>query len=378
MTIRVALLNGNWYPQTGGGIVHVDELGRRLVQEHGCDVTVITKQTLDTGADFELPEGMNLKQVQGTDSSKRIWNELRYFIGILSQVKSNEYDIVHGHTNTTAFPLQLIGAVSDAKSILTVHGANLDLSVTFAGSRLDIAYSYARRLILKHFRYDAVVSVSDELREVLSEFHPVVRFIPNGVNVNDFPMPSGYGEKQILFVGRLRPKKNASDAVRAMAIVREEHPEAVLHIVGEGPMREDIEATIERVGLRENVVMHGYVDDEALYELYGRCSMFVLPSEWEGHPLVLLEAWASGMVVVGTNVEGIREFMDDRFGELVPLNDSKALGQTLSQLLEDSRNTEERGVVAREFVQCEYSWESTVERTYELYRDLAYQKTPDR
>lgn len=366
---RVALLNGNWYPQTGGGIVHVDELARRLVAEHGCEVDIITKRTAPED-DRQVPDGASLAQIAGTDSSFRPLNELRYTSGVVDYVRQREFDIVHAHTNTATFPLQMVGLLDDARTVFTVHGANLDLSVTFTGSVLDYVYTAIRRTILQRFRYDAVVSVSRELADVLSSHHERVRFIANGVDVNAFPDPAGYGNKKLLFVGRLRPKKNPTDIVRAMRHVTERHPDAMLHIVGEGPLYDDVTDSVRQFGLEEHVTVHGYVDDKTLHQLYEACSMFVLPSDWEGHPLVLMEAWASGQPVVGTNVEGIREFVDEGYGELVPPNDPEALGETLSELLANRDTVATMGTDARSFVKSEYSWRSTVEKTYKLYCEM--------
>jgi glycosyltransferase involved in cell wall biosynthesis len=370
--MNVALLNTNWYPQTGGGIVHVEELAKRLGRDHGCDVDILTQETSCDPVEGKsrFPDGVSLTQISGTDSRFRIANELRYTVGVLNHVRGSDYDIVHAHTNTATFPLQFLRFSDEVKTLLTVHGAHLDLSVTFTGSALDYVYTAVRRVILKHFDYDALISVSSELSDVLSPYHENVHFIPNGVNVEEFPEPGEYEEKSILFVGRLRPKKNPQDLVRAMTVVLDEHPDATLDIVGEGPLYDEIKQLTDQLSVSDNVIIHGFVDEQTLYDLYNRCSVFVLPSDWEGHPLVLMEAWASGQPVVGSNVEGIREFVSEGYGELVPLNDSEALGETLSELFVDMDALEELGVDARSFVESEYSWNTTVDQTYRLYREL--------
>lgn len=370
--MQVALLNGNWYPQSGGGIVHVEELANRLATNHGAAVDIIAKQTSIAEDDEteRLADGVRLIQVSYTDTSSRVLNELRYTQAAVQQVRQGSYDIVHAHTNTAAFPLQVLRLIDKGATILTVHGAQLDLSVTFTGSALDTVYTHIRRLILTRFTYDAVISVSSELAEVLAPSHKTVRFIPNGVDVSEFPDPAGYGDKQILFVGRLRPKKNPTDVIQAMQYVEEQHPDAILHIVGEGPLHETVTAAVDEFDVAENVVIHGFVDEDTLQQLYQQCSVFVLPSDWEGHPLVLLEAWASGQVVVGTEVEGIREFIAEGYGETVPLNDPQSLGESLTRLLASPSKLETRGRTARNFVAEEYSWDTTVAQTYDLYCEL--------
>jgi len=366
---RVALVNGNWYPQTGGGIVHVDELASRLISDHGCEVEIFTKRTAPEN-EKQTPDGATLTQIPGTDTRYRLLNELRYTRGVVDQLRTKDFDIVHAHTNTSTFPLQIIPLLDDAKTVLTVHGANLDFSVTFTGSKLDYLYTTVRRIILQRFRYDGVISVSNELADILSQHHETVRYIPNGVDIEAFPEPSGYGNKDLLFVGRLRPKKNPTDIVAAMQYVTEIHPTAGLHIVGEGPLRNEVLQAVQRLNLEENVTVHGIVDDAELRRLYEQCSLIVLPSDWEGHPLVLMEAWASGQVVVGTDVEGIREFVNDEFGELIPLNAPEELGTTISNLLENPDALKRRGSDARAFVDAQYSWDVMAQQTFDLYAEL--------
>jgi len=366
---RLALVNGNWYPQTGGGIVHVDELASRLIRDHGCEVEIFTKWTAPEN-ERKIPDGATLTQIPGTDTRYRLLNELRYTRGVVDQIRTKDFDIVHAHTNTSTFPLQIIRLLDDAKTVLTVHGADLDLAVTFTGSKLDYVYTAVRRTILQRFRYDGVISVSNELAEVLSQHHETVRYIPNGVDIDYFPEPSGYATKELLFVGRLRPKKNPTDIVEAMEYVTETHPTARLHIVGEGPLQDEVLHAVRRLNLEENVTVHGFVEETELKNLYERCPIFILPSDWEGHPLVLMEAWGSGQIVVGTNVEGIREFVIEGFGELIPLNDPEALGTTISNLLENPDALERRGSDARNFVDAQYSWDVTVQQTYDLYAEL--------
>jgi glycosyltransferase involved in cell wall biosynthesis len=199
-----------------------------------------------------------------------------------------------------------------------------------------------------------------------------VEYLPNGVDVDAFPVPGpGPASDELLFVGRLRPKKNPDDIVRALPRVRQTHPGAVVHLVGTGTLRERLAELVDDRGLSEAVRIHGRVSDGQLQKLYRRCSVFVLPSDWEGHPLVLLEAWASGMVVVGTDVEGIREFVQDTdYGELVPLGDEIQLAETITSLLSHPEQTATRGRRAREYVAENYDWDATAHRTYDLYQSL--------
>ena len=365
----IAQLNTNWFPNAGGGAVHVRELSRRLVSSYDCNITVLTKHTTDRPASDV--EEFTVKQLPYSGSRIRIINELAYSTGALKHLLGNDYDLVHVHSNTATFPVQPFRLLSDIPVVFTVHGSNLDFSITFTDSVLDRIYSTISRIILKHFAYDHVISVSDELTGRLTEFDHEVTYIPNGVDPDSFPTPGNFDRKKLLFVGRLRPKKNPVDIVVAMEQIVERHPDAELHFVGEGPLNTDLQSEVKSRELTESVTVHGYVSDEDLMRLYKESSIFVLPSEWEGHPLVLLEAWASGIPVLGTNVEGIREFVEEgKTGTLVPLNDPDALALCVIKLFNRPEQVEQMGRNAHDLVRDQYSWADTVARTHDLYEKL--------
>lgn len=368
--MNIALLTTTWYPEMGGGIIHVKELANRLVDDYDCTVTVITKSGEgNKESKSDVSKSVSIIQIPGTNSRFRPLNELRYTVGIWRHVVKNNYDLVHAHTNTATFPLQILN-LWDYLTVITVHGAQLDLTVTFTDSILDSIYSFTRQLILQRFRYDLMISVSKELEEVLSQYHDSVSYIPNGVDVEKFPEPGEFN-KDILFVGRLRPKKNPTDLVKAMPQVLEDHPESKLHIVGEGPLLSDVRRSVVEHDISDAVEIHGRVSESTLQELYKKCSIFVLPSDWEGHPLVLLEAWASGLVVVGTDVEGIREYIQEHdFGLLANLHDTESIASNVSKLLSEPTKTGQKAKNARKFVEREFTWENTVDQTYDQYHTL--------
>ena len=104
----------------------------------------------------------------------------------------------------------------------------------------------------------------------------------------------------IVYVGRLLPNKNVDVLLRALALVREQHPDLRCVIGGDGPERETLERITRDLGLVEHVTFTGSVSDDRLYGLLKASRLFVLPSEREGFGLVVLEANACGLPVVTT------------------------------------------------------------------------------
>jgi glycosyltransferase involved in cell wall biosynthesis len=140
----------------------------------------------------------------------------------------------------------------------------------------------------------------------------------------------------VLGVGRLRRQKNFPALIDAFAEVRRDR-EARLMILGEGPERPALESLIRARGLQDSVALPGFLDNP--YACMARAAVFVLSSDWEGLPTVLIESLAVGTPVVATDCEsGPREILrDGALGELVPVGDVPALARAISQVLAGER-----------------------------------------
>jgi glycosyltransferase involved in cell wall biosynthesis len=133
---------------------------------------------------------------------------------------------------------------------------------------------------------------------------------------------------RLIAVGSLKPAKNYALLLTAFAHVRQQ-ADARLLVLGEGPLRSDLEALRRRLGLDGAVDMPGFVLDP--YPYLARADLFVLSSAWEGFGNVIVEALACGTPVVSTDCpSGPREILDDgRHGKLVPVGDAGALAQAI-------------------------------------------------
>ena len=138
----------------------------------------------------------------------------------------------------------------------------------------------------------------------------------------------------ILAVGRLSPQKDYPTLLQAFAELRENRPARLL-ILGDGPLRSEIEALVSRLGIGPDVRLPGFVDNPWAY--MRRCDVYAMSSGWEGLPTVLIEALASGARIVSTDCpSGPREILaGGRYGRLVPVGDAKALARALEAALED-------------------------------------------
>jgi len=174
-------------------------------------------------------------------------------------------------------------------------------------------------------------------------------------------------------VGRLHRAKGLADLLAALAQVRERIPTVRLLLVGDGELRGELEAQTQSLGLSSVVTFAGIRAD--VPEILAALDIFVLPSLWEGMPLVLLEAMAASLPVVVTAVGGTPEVVVDGVtGLLVPPRDPAALAQAIIRLLRDPDLRRRMGRAGRRQIEQHFAIGETVRQVEALYEALLREK----
>ncbi|MEO8276003.1 MAG: glycosyltransferase family 4 protein [Thermoanaerobaculia bacterium] len=177
-------------------------------------------------------------------------------------------------------------------------------------------------------------------------------------------------ERALLFVGRLRIRKGVEVLLKALALLRARGERPRLRIVGAGEHREALEKAVLKFGVSEQVDFLGRRSPAEIRWLLDRSAALVVPSIYEGMPLVVLEAMRSATPVVASRVSGIPEVVSDPdTGWLVPPEDPPALAAALSQVLEMPDEARRRGVQGAQRLEERYLpervaaiWESLITR----------------
>lgn len=157
--------------------------------------------------------------------------------------------------------------------------------------------------------------------------------LSNPVDAQRIPAQyQGEREKTVVAAGRLSPQKNMPLLLKAFAAFSQKHPDYRLRIFGEGELREELTELTKTLNIAEKVEMPGR--STVLLEKMNPCAMFVLSSDYEGMPNVLLETMCMGMPVVSTDCRcGPRDLIEDGVnGLLVPVDDEKALCEAMEKL----------------------------------------------
>lgn len=174
----------------------------------------------------------------------------------------------------------------------------------------------------------------------------------------------------LLAIARLEPQKGLDVAIVALARVRRQHPDAVLVVLGSGPLEAELEELAREHGVEHAVHLPGRSGDVAHW--LERSELLVHPARWEGFGLVLLEAMLASRPVVATRVSAIPEVVEDgATGLLVAPDDSVALATAIETLLSDRARGVAYGQAGLERARQHFSVASMARRTVDVYERVA-------
>lgn len=230
---------------------------------------------------------------------------------------------------------------------------------------------------------DAVVAVCEAARRdaVHRGIVPAAKacVVPNGIVLSGFEVASDTMHERLTrmlnvptnthiigTVGRLNWAKDQASLIRAFREVHQSRPDTVLVLVGDGELRETLRACAFDEGVAGSV--HFLGDRNDVRQLLQGFDLFVLSSITEGYSMALLEACATGLPIVATDVGGNAEIVrDDATGRLVPAADAPALARGILGLLHESQRASSLGQAARQWVETHGSLEAMATRYGKLY-----------
>ncbi|MEK7639574.1 MAG: glycosyltransferase family 4 protein [Patescibacteria group bacterium] len=255
--------------------------------------------------------------------------------------------------------------------VVTVHGPDLSTLSRFRVGRWMIRWTCRRAA--------GVIAVSESIRQkiiVLGIDADKVRHIPNGVPDEDeflaIPLNQRADGHRLLYVGRLVPQKTVGNLLISLRTVLKEEPATTLTIVGEGPLRVELEAMTKQLGLEKIVNFVGAQSRRRIPGWFRQADIFVLPSRVEGFPIVILEAMAAGRAIVATATEGVPEIIQDgQNGRLVPTDDPAALADAILSLLRYPHERQRFAVAARSTISKRYRWSTIASTTAQYYVECA-------
>lgn len=222
------------------------------------------------------------------------------------------------------------------------------------------------------------VSISREVANTIREVYGQKVNMPviyNGIPTKEFAANTGRDKDKtkkdliLLHVGRFAPQKNHRLLVEAFALAVKEYPEMQLWLVGDGPLRPEMEGLVKEKGLDGKIFFLGIRDDVSA--LLGAADIFVFPSDWEGVPLTVLEAMSANKPVIATAVGGVPELIEDGIsGILVPPRNPEALANVVLCLAKDPELRQKMGKAGQERAVAMFDISRTAREYEALYLKL--------
>lgn len=218
----------------------------------------------------------------------------------------------------------------------------------------------------------ALTTTSRYLAEVLATYlhrSRPIEVIPFGVDAERFqPAPNQPPELRIGTLRHLEPIYGIDLLLEAIPIIYVRHPSIEVTIGGAGSQQQTLTAQITRLGLADQVRLHGRVPHVAVPAFLQALRVFAMPSRAESFGVAALEAQACGVPVVATRVGGLPESVAEGVsGLLVPPDDPAALAQALLTLLDDPRRAAGMGRAGRDWVRERYDWQHNVAQMLAVY-----------
>jgi glycosyltransferase involved in cell wall biosynthesis len=256
-------------------------------------------------------------------------------------VKENPDIIVcHGIRSSIYLKITLFYLKKNFKFIYVLHG------IHFIRRKFPFNYIFLFwEIFTNRIFVDKLVCVGkddfDLARKLKLSKKEKIVLIENGININEYRnIPSGFLRKKfqlnnvkiLLTICRLHYPKDVKTLIKALNLLRNEN--LVLFIVGEGPDRKDLEKLVDSLNLNEKIKFLGF--QKEVKEILKDADIFVLSTRWEGLPIVILEAWASKIPVIASNVHGIKNLIEnEKDGLLFEFGNEKDLTEKIKILLKN-------------------------------------------
>jgi len=363
--MKIGIVTPAFYPYPGGVTEHVYhtylELGRL-----GHDVKVITTSFGPGGSPCEddvIRIGRAFS-VPANGSICPVAVDIRMAARLRRVFHNEAFDVLHLHE--PLMPALCLAALSqaDVPTVGTFHASNDD----------SVGYRIFRPLLDRYVRkLTRRIAVSNAARRTASiHFGGEYEIVPNGVDVTRFatakPIPElRDGSFNILFVGRMEPRKGAKHLLRAMPAMCEAIPDCRLVVVGGGPLASHYGSYVPD-SCRGRIEFTGFVSNEMLARHYATADVFCSPATGgESFGIVLLEAMASGSAIVASNIAGYNDVVDSgRTGILVAPGSPDAISEAVIRLERDPETRARIVKDARDEVE-RYAWERVTRDILRVY-----------
>lgn len=332
-------------------------------------VSSVVNNLYNAGLDKEVELKYIGTMVDGSKMRKLLQAAIAYFQTLTC---INKYDIVHIHVSADASyyrkSLFMKMALRHRKKlVLHQHGGDINRFYEH-----DLKGRAHDKMVSLFNKSDAFIVLAPNFKEFFKHIilgENKISVIGNGITIPDLdPDHKTYGKHNILFLGRICKDKGISELLDAIERLSKDYPDVHLYI---GGFYEDESFRNRIESLSNNVTACGWIDTNAKEELFKKCSIFVLPSYYEGMPLSVAEGMAHGCATIASKVGSLDQMIDDgRTGLLVKPKDSDDLYNALRKVIDDSDYQKKLGKSAYSFAKDNYDIIKMKDNIIKIYKNV--------
>ena len=322
--VRVLVVTARFLPDLGGTETHVHEVTRRMARRGDLDLTVLTTDRGGTRPVREEIDGFGVLRCRAYPRRRD------YYLapGVYRHIRAGRYDVMHCQGIHTAVPVIAMMAAIRARIpyVVTFHTGGHS-----SGLRRRIRDTQWQALgpLLRHATTLVAVSRFEQqlFQKACQLEASAVRLIQNGGSLLASAVPASPIPGRIVSSGRLEQYKGHQRLIEALPIVRRSVPGATLHILGSGPYEATLRALAGRLGLSESVTIEYIAPDQRqrMAQALAQAAVFAGLSEYEAHPVAVMEALTLGLPVVGLDTAGVADLVADGLVQGVPPGASPAV-----------------------------------------------------
>ena len=367
--MKIALVSPYDFAFPGGVVNHISCLEHHLTRMgHEVKIIAPASKAIHTFGDRFIPVGKP-RPIPVSGSIARITLSPWLSSRISAVLEQEKFDIIHLHEPMMPMLCTTVIRLSNTPIVGTFHASGGKPWYSFG--------TPVGKLLLNRWihKLDGKIAVSQPAMSYVSKhFHGDYTIIPNGIDTSHFhpdvlPIEQfDDGKMNILFVGRLEPRKGLNYLLKAYKQVKQEIPDSRLIIIGPGTrLRHKYEKQVKRKGL-ENVAFLGYISYSELPRYYKTADIFCSPATGrESFGIVLLEAMALGKPLVASDILGFDGVVTHGVdGLLVPPRSAEKLAEALLSLMTDESLRQQMGTRGR-LKTLEYDWELVTKRILDYY-----------
>ncbi len=366
--MKIVVLGTRGFPNVQGGVEkHCEELYPRLVVL-GCQVTVIGRSPYIGKKPYEY-KGISILPLV-CPRNKFLEAFVHTFLGVI-KARIIGCDILHIHAIGPSLFVpwaRLLGL----KVVMTHHGPDYERKKWNGFAKFIIKLGERCGVTCAN----QVICISQTIKEhILKLYGREATVIPNGVNIppilisedtlKRFGLQKG---KYILAVGRFVKEKGFHDLIDAFVLAKDSLPSIKLVIVGDADHEDEYSRGLKKkAGEAKDVVLTGFLAGQALQEMYSHAGLFVLPSYYEGLPIVLLEAMSFGLPCIVSDILPNREVELGNERYFSP-GDVDALAKNMMRFLDQPMTFQEKALQIK-MISEKYNWDNISVETFKVYSE---------